>query len=112
LRDAGVLIVGSGTIVHNLQQFAFGADKPFDWAQRFDQWIGDRLERRAVEEIVNYRSAPGAALAVPTPEHFDPLLFALGAARGDPGRQFFHAIRHASLAMRLLAFGSDTPSLA
>lgn len=69
------------------------------WAQAFDDWVRDRLETGDVDAIAAYeRLAPQVSLAVPTSEHFDPLLVALGATAGDgrclcglPVRQPLHA---------------------
>jgi 4,5-DOPA dioxygenase extradiol len=98
--------VGAGAIIHNLRMMQFGSPRVDDWAEAFDAWLGPRLDEGAVDEIADYeRLAPSARLAVPTPEHFDPLLFALGAAAGDPPTHFFHAIRHGNALLRVFAFG-------
>ena len=110
LRDEGVVIVGSGGIVHNLRRVRFAerygpAD---DWAVEFDSWVAARVEERDAERLVNYRSAPHAAAAVPTTEHFDPLFVALGASSaGDRVETIFGGFQHGSLSMRSLAFGYD-----
>jgi 4,5-DOPA dioxygenase extradiol len=86
LRDRGVLLVGSGGIVHNLRLARLDRkDGPIDdWARRFDDWVRERVERRDVAGLASCRgSAPGAEMAVAESEHFDPLFFALGAARRD-----------------------------
>jgi 4,5-DOPA dioxygenase extradiol len=83
LRDRGILLVGSGGIVHNLRLARLDRkDEPVDeWARKFDDWVRERVERRDLEELSAYRRrAPHADLAVPESEHFDPLFFALGAA--------------------------------
>lgn len=86
LRDRGVLLVGSGGIVHNLRLARLDRkDSPVDeWGRRFDDWVRERVERRDVAGLAAYRGrAPGAEMAVAESEHFDPLFFALGAARPD-----------------------------
>ncbi|WP_334072409.1 MULTISPECIES: class III extradiol ring-cleavage dioxygenase [Paenibacillus] len=88
LRDQDVLIIGSGGIVHNLRQIHWnaGPDHAEDWPREFDGWIADRLGSWNTEELFRYRElAPHAVQAVPTSEHFIPLLLAMGA--GDAGRQ-------------------------
>jgi 4,5-DOPA dioxygenase extradiol len=82
LREEGVLIEGSGFITHNL-----GAVDPRPqpsvpgWALEFDAWTAEALEHRDVDGLVDFlRRGPGARLALPTTEHFVPLLAALGAA--------------------------------
>ena len=90
LRDEGVLIVGSGFITHNLRAIDWhGASPPPSWAQEFDQWTAEALVRKDVDALLEYaRKGPGAALALPTREHFVPLLVSLGAAAEDEPVQF------------------------
>jgi len=82
LRREGVLVVGSGFLTHNLRTFAPEADAPPPaWASEFDAWAADALARRDVDALVAYRErAPGVRLALPTHEHFVPVLVALGAS--------------------------------
>lgn len=83
LRASGVLIVGSGGIVHNLGRLDWAeASGPRSWAQAFQGWV--RTELAAGHDLSDWRTAPGAAESVPTSEHFDPLLVALGAGGGPP----------------------------
>ena len=106
LRERGVAIGGSGGIVHNLRiiDFANKNAPPLDWAAEFDQWIADRIASRDFEAVANYRSAPSARLAVPTPEHFEPLLITLGAAHPDDQlRTIYHGFQYATLSMRSIA---------
>ena len=86
LRDEGVLIVGSGFLTHNLRAIDFSPDaRTPAWAAEFDAWAKDALERKDVDALLDYRRrAPGVRLALPTPEHFVPVLVALGAAADDP----------------------------
>jgi 4,5-DOPA dioxygenase extradiol len=87
LRDEGVLLVGSGFLTHNLRAFdpRPGA-RPQAWAQELDGWTADVLVRKSFDELVDYRRrAPGVTQALPTHEHFAPLLVAAGAAdAADP----------------------------
>lgn len=83
LRDEGVLIVGSGFLVHNLRAMRPGMATIPSWAAEFDAWAGQALERRDVDALVEYRRiAPGVDMALPTHEHFVPVLVALGASLG------------------------------
>ena len=83
LRDEGVLVAGSGFIVHNLRAADFSAKEMPAWAREFDAWVAEKLEKRDVDALVKYRAdAPGAAMALPTHEHFVPLFVALGASLG------------------------------
>ncbi|MGI6168498.1 MAG: 4,5-DOPA dioxygenase extradiol [Christensenellales bacterium] len=82
LRDEGVLLLGSGNIVHNLRMVDWGmADKGFDWAYEFDDFIKETIKNRDHETIMNYSSLGQIAeLAVPMPDHFNPILYVLGAS--------------------------------
>jgi len=104
LRDQGVLLIGSGGIVHNLRRVRFDdkAAPAADWAEAFDGWVRDRVQSLGVADLAAYRSrAPNAALAVPTTEHFDPVFFALGAAAaGDQVRTLFEGFHYGTLSMR------------
>jgi 4,5-DOPA dioxygenase extradiol len=85
LRDEGVLIVGSGFLTHNLRAMTFspGAAPPA-WASDFDAWTADVLGRKDVDALLDYRQrAPGVRQALPTHEHFVPVIVALGAAIDD-----------------------------
>lgn len=82
LREQGVLIFCSGNIVHNLRLVDWHkASKGFDWAYEFDEYIYENVLKKNHENIINFRRAGDVAkLAVPTPDHFYPLLYALGAS--------------------------------
>ena len=84
LRSQGVLVVGSGSMTHNLAEFFGGAREPAPYVLEFSRWIEDALARGDLKALLNYRSqAPHAARAHPTDDHFLPLFFALGAAGDD-----------------------------
>jgi 4,5-DOPA dioxygenase extradiol len=81
LRDEGVLVAGSGNIVHNLHAYAWGRHpaEPFDWALRFEEKVKELLKTADHGPLVDYESLGGdAVLAVPTPEHYLPLLYVAG----------------------------------
>ncbi len=85
LRDRGVLILGSGNVVHNLREVQWDRpDAAFDWAQRFDDAVAEQLSADP-SRILDLARHPDFHLAVPTPDHFIPLLYvaALAAAEGD-----------------------------
>jgi len=93
--------------LHNLRilDLANKNAPPLDWAVEFDQWIAERLARRDFEAIANYESAPSARLAVPTPEHFEPLLIVLGASHADDRLEtIYEGFQYATLSMRSIAF--------
>ena len=89
LRQSGVLILGSGGIVHNLRRLDWaGASGPEPWATAFGGWVQDRLVQRDHASLADWRKAPGAAESVPTSEHLDPLFVALGASSSAPEALF------------------------
>ena len=84
LRDEGVLIIGSGNLVHNLHAYAWGqrAVKPFDWAIRFEEQVRERLLSANDGPLVAYQTlGHDAMLSVPTPDHYLPLLYVIGLRR-------------------------------
>jgi 4,5-DOPA dioxygenase extradiol len=87
LRDEGVLVVGSGNIVHNLHAYAWGRHpaEPFDWAVRFEAKARELLVAGDHDPLVDYESlGRDAMLAAPTPEHYLPLLYVIGTRQdGD-----------------------------
>ncbi len=81
LRGQGVLVMGSGSMTHNLREFFGGAREPAPYVVEFSRWIEAAVERGDLDALLGYRSlAPHAQRAHPTEEHFLPLFFALGAA--------------------------------
>ncbi len=86
LRDEGVLIVGSGFLTHNLRTVSFNPSTPTPaWAAEFDAWAADVIARRDVDALLDYRQrAPGVQQALPTHEHFVPVIVSMGAAIDDP----------------------------
>lgn len=84
LRSQGVLVVGSGSMTHNLGEFFGGAREPAPYVLAFSRWIEAALARGDVAALLDYRrQAPQAERAHPTEDHFLPLFFALGAAGRD-----------------------------
>lgn len=85
LRSEGVLIVGSGFITHNLRTLDWsGRSAAPQWATEFDSWTADAVARRDVDDLLDFeRKGPAAHIALPTREHFVPLLVNLGAADDD-----------------------------
>jgi 4,5-DOPA dioxygenase extradiol len=84
LRDAGILIIGTGDVVHNLRMMTRGNGPAPDWAVRFNDKVRDCLIRNEIEQLIDYPQwGRDAELAVPTPEHFSPLLYIVGTRRND-----------------------------
>ena len=106
LRKKGVLIIGSGNIVHNLGEIEW-ADTAYDWALEFDARIKELILSGDHEAIIHYsRLGPSARLAVPTPEHFLPLLYVLGAQDESEQVEFFaDKVTLGSMSMRSLRIG-------
>ncbi len=82
LREQGVLLFGTGNIVHNLRRIDWDkAGEGFDWANEFDDFIYENIIHKNHEKILKFKEIGNIArLAVPTPDHFYPLLYALGAS--------------------------------
>lgn len=94
LRDEGVLLMGSGSIVHNLRQLRWGGP-PHEWAKSFNDWVVSRVMRTKSSSgddsnerslYASFLDAPGGRESVPAPDHYFPFLFALGAAYEDDER--------------------------
>ena len=86
LRDEGVLIMGSGNLVHNLHTYAWGRHipEPYDWAVRFEDAAKRLMISGDVDPLIDYESlGRDAVLAIPTPEHYLPLLYVIGSRRGN-----------------------------
>ncbi len=84
LRDEGVLILGSGNVVHNLRRLQWQGAAAYDWALRFEGFVRHAIETRDHAALIDWKSqGADAALAVPTPEHYWPLLPVLGAQMPD-----------------------------
>jgi 4,5-DOPA dioxygenase extradiol len=113
LREQGILLLGSGGVVHNLGRLAW-QDKaaPVEgWARDFDAWARQRIAAHDGEGLRRRAGAPAAALAVPSTEHFDPILFVLGAADpGEPVVWLYEGFHYGTLSLRSFAFGGPASS--
>ena len=108
LREEGVLILGSGNIVHNLRSFSFDNPEPLDWAVAFDEEVRRRIVSPEHESLIDYGSLGGhATLAIPTDEHFLPLLYALAVQdEGEPLR-LFNEVVLSSISMTSVLIGES-----
>jgi len=91
LRDEGVLIVGSGNLVHNLHTYSWGnrAVEAYDWAERFEALARKTISRADFVRLVDYEAlGRDAMLSVPTPDHYLPLLYVLAQHRPDDAVSF------------------------
>ena len=104
LRERGVLIVGSGNIVHNLSAWKMGAasEQTYDWALEFDTTIAGYLQQGQLDALQDFGSLGAVARqSHPTHEHFLPLLYAAGAVDSTETPQFFNVgFQAASISMR------------
>ena len=108
LRSQGVLIVGSGNMVHNLRAMVW-QDTAFDWAQAFDAALAERIEARDPPSLIDYHSlGEGAKLAVPTNEHYLPLLYVMAVMQPSDRIEFFcDRVTLGSISMRSVLIGSE-----
>jgi 4,5-DOPA dioxygenase extradiol len=91
LRNEGVLIAGSGNVVHNLHAYAWGrhASHQFDWAVRFESRARELLAAREHGPLIDYESmGEDAVLSVPTPEHYLPLLYVIATQQDGESATF------------------------
>ncbi len=89
LRDEGVLVVGSGNVVHNLGVMKRAGGPAFDWAVRFNEKVREALATRDHQALIEFeRLGEDARLSVPTPEHYLPLLYIAALQRNDEEMSF------------------------
>ena len=103
LRKKGILIIGSGNLVHNLMVMREG--KPYSWAVEFDNIVKNNLARKDYGSMINYTKYPSSASAHPTNDHYIPLIYVIGAALGEKPKFFNEKIVYGSVSMRCAAFG-------
>lgn len=108
LRERGILIVGSGNVVHNLRRIDWHQpDQGFDWAQRFDDAVAG-IMNSAPHDILSVTRHPDYAAAVPTPDHFIPLLYIAGLGSGQPpAKAVLRGYSLGSLSMTAYSVGCD-----
>lgn len=110
LREEGILIIGSGNIVHNLSLMNWETNAPpYDWVVNFDKWVKDNIEKRQFYELINNPTKSNdGSLSIPAPDHYCPLLYILGASNeNDKLRFVYEGIHNASISMRCISFGLD-----
>lgn len=103
LREEGVLIIGSGNISHNLRIMDYETEaEPLEFAKEFDEYIKKALLEKNHEAMINYKKLGEIAkLAVPTDEHYLPLLYIIALQEEGEKVEFIHeSIQNGSMAMR------------
>lgn len=95
LREKGVLIIGSGSLIHNLplagQKFAKNDMTPYGWEAEYDAWIKKQIDGRQFENIINYETSHKLGkLAAPTPDHYVPVLYSLGLMDNNDEIRYFY----------------------
>ena len=106
LRSRGVMILGSGNIVHNLSLVKF-SDDAYDWAIEFDETVRDKIDQRNFADLIKYEKLGQAAqLSIPTNEHYLPMLYVLSLLRDNEDLHYFNDITiMGSISMRSFIAG-------
>jgi 4,5-DOPA dioxygenase extradiol len=111
LRDEGVLILGSGNVVHNLMLRRRHDDFAYDWAIKFNDFVRDRLLAHDFGALIDYENlGEAAALSAPTPDHYYPLLYAAGAADADAAAIEIDGVYEGAISMMSVVFGKESAS--
>lgn len=95
LREKGVLIIGSGSMIHNLQlvgqKMRTGDMSPFGWETEYDMWLKKQIDEQNFKNLINYETSHKLGkLAAPTPDHFVPLLYTLGLTDAKDQLSYFY----------------------
>jgi 4,5-DOPA dioxygenase extradiol len=107
LRDEGILVIGSGNIVHNLGVWRPGDGRPYDWALRFDAEVRKRIDAGDHQALADYPSlGADARMSVPTPEHYLPLLYALALQEKGEAAVYMNDKAMTSISMTSVMFGA------
>jgi 4,5-DOPA dioxygenase extradiol len=107
LRNKGVLIIGSGNIVHNLRMYFENPEvKAYDWAVEFDTYVKERIDARDFQSLIDFEKQGAAAkLSVPTVDHYVPMIYALGLAEKNESINYTFEGVEASMSMRAFRIG-------
>jgi len=109
LRDEGVLVIGSGNLVHNLHAYSWGGrqSKPYGWAVRFEESARKLILAGDPRPLIDYKSlGQDALLSIPTPDHYLPLLYVLGGSeKGEPVEFLAEGIDGGSVSMLTVKLG-------
>jgi 4,5-DOPA dioxygenase extradiol len=106
LREQGILIIGSGNVVHNLRALNFSDQQPYDWANNFDHMVKSCILQKEHSALCHYENfGQMSALSIPTAEHYLPLLYVLAQQRDDDAVSFFNETVLSSISMRSVQIG-------
>ncbi|MCA1624914.1 MAG: 4,5-DOPA dioxygenase extradiol [Acidobacteria bacterium] len=108
LRKRGVLIIGSGNIVHNLRKIDFHGEREFEWAKIADETLRKHIFSGDFQKLIRFESLGREVLTgIPTPEHFLPLLYTLGLRADDEEISLFNdKLVYGSLSMTSIKIGN------
>ncbi|WP_314324876.1 class III extradiol ring-cleavage dioxygenase [Comamonas aquatica] len=108
LRAQGVLLVGSGSMTHNLREFFGGERQAASYVVEFSRWVEQQVQAGAIDALLDWQQqAPHALRAHPTDEHFLPLYFALGAGAGSTPHYLSREVMYGMLAMDAFALQDE-----
>lgn len=108
LREQGVLIVGSGNIVHNLRKISWDENAPpHPLTVEFDQWVKQKIDQRDDKALFSDAlNSEAGKFSAPTPDHYFPLLYILGASdKSDKIEYIYEGYQNSSISMRCVRFG-------
>lgn len=98
LGKEDILVIGSGSTVHNLATVNWNSEKAEEWAVEFDGWLIEKVENNDKEALFNYRQlAPHAKRAVPREEHIAPLFIAMGSGNKDKAKLLHQSYAYGTL---------------
>lgn len=104
LREKGVLLIGSGNIVHNLDAIDFSG-RTYSWATEFDEFVKEALEKKDFDALIDFQKQQSAKMAHPTYDHYLPLLYSIGASENDQVKFYNEGVTMGSVSMRCVKFG-------
>ena len=108
LREKGVLIMGSGNVVHNLGRLNWGDinAKTEDWALEFDMYVKKHLQNTDANALMDYRRFKAGQMAVPSEDHYLPMIYSLGLTEAaEPVTWLFEGFQYANISMRCYKIG-------
>lgn len=98
LKEEDVLIIGSGSTVHNLATVDWEATKAKDWAVKFDDWLVEKVVENDIESVKNYQKlAPNASYAIPREEHIVPMFIAMGSGSMEKPKLMYRSYIYGTL---------------